>query len=566
VSRQPPPQPRPGIGLFFLALFFSPFVLLAWVCGQVLLRYTGWRSWRLVVPSLAGGALVVVVEGGPGPALVNHFAGVLALVAQFGRPIIHLPMPGAFLWPQIPLAVPVGLLAAGLTRRPQGIVAPEFERAERRRRQRAVARTSRRALQLAERPEERRKVPALGVSMGGDLTGWRAGRYVILPDHAARLPRLVVGRTGAGKSVYLQRETYIAGRSERIEIVLDGKGDEDFAAGIVDAYLAGRPGASVHLFPAEALNVWLGGPKAQLNRLVSIWPWTTQQDWFKELAISALRLVLSHPDHPVASSADLLRMLDHQTLKRIWSDNQAAKARLAALDKDNRLSDVLIRVGNLVDALGGLLDGTRAIGEADLTVVSLPMMALPEDGEKIFRVLMADLTHWASVRKPRGAPALGMVDEFSAVEGGRAQAIHLFERGRSAGVPIVLSGQSVSSLGDDTERDRLISTAGALVVFATPQPEELAKLAGSERVAEAAWQVEGGELTGRSTVTMRARGRVVPNLLRSLAPGEAVIVGAGRAEHMRVIRTRTRTPQLALPAPEPPPALPDPPHPKELDG
>jgi hypothetical protein len=562
VNRPPPQEPRPGIGLFILALFFSPVVLLAWCCGLALLRYTGWRGWRLAVPALAGGALVVIVEGGPGPALVNHFAGVLALVTQFGKPILHLPMPGAFLWPQIPLAVPVGLLAAGLTRRPQGIVAPEFERAEQRRRQRAIARTSRRAVRLADRPEERRKVPALGVSMGGDLVSWRAGRYVILPDHAARLPRLVIGRTGAGKSVYLQRETYIAARSERTTIVLDGKGDEDFAAGIVDAYLAGRPGASVHLFPAEPLNVWLGGPKAQLNRLVSIWPWTTQQDWFKELAISALRLVLSHPDHPVTSSADLLRLLDHKTLARIWNGNPAAMARLASLDKDNRLADVLIRVGNLVDALGGLLDGTRAIGQADLTVVSLPMMALPEDGEKIFRVLMADLTHWASVRKTRGAPALGMVDEFSAVEGGRAQAIHLFERGRSAGVPIVLSGQSVTSLGDEDERDRLISTAGALVAFATSQPEELAKLAGSERVAEAAWQVQDGELTGRSTVTMRARGRVDPNLLRSLAPGEAVVIAGNLAEHMRVIRTQA--PQLALPAPEQPPALPDPPHPKEL--
>jgi hypothetical protein len=199
------------------------------------------------------------------------------------------------------------------------------------------------------------------------------------------------------------------------------------------------------------------------------------------------------------------------------------------------------------------------------------MMALPEDGEKIFRVLMADLTHWASVRKPRGEPALGMVDEFSAVEGGRAQAIHLFERGRSAGVPIVLSGQSLTSLGEEDDRDRLLNTAGALVVFATPQPDELARLAGSERVAEAAWQAENGELTGRQTITMRARGRVDPNLLRSLAPGEAVIFAEGRAEHMRVIRTHA--PQLALPAPEQPPALPaqpprelppDPAPPKEL--
>ena len=38
-----------------------------------------------------------------------------------------------------------------------------------------------------------------------------------------------------------------------------------------------------------------------------------------------------------------------------------------------------------------------------------------------------------------------------------------------------------------------------------PQPSELAAPAGTERVAEGAWQVDSEELTGRSTVTMRAR-------------------------------------------------------------
>jgi hypothetical protein len=42
--RQPaPPQPQagPGCVLFVLAFFCSPFVLLAWVAGQALLRAIG---------------------------------------------------------------------------------------------------------------------------------------------------------------------------------------------------------------------------------------------------------------------------------------------------------------------------------------------------------------------------------------------------------------------------------------------------------------------------------------------------------------------------------------------
>src|SRR5206468_5878388 len=49
-----------------------------------------------------------------------------------------------------------------------------------------------------------KEVQPLGVSLGGDLPpSWRAGKYVVLPDHAARLPELAIGQSGAGKSTYM---------------------------------------------------------------------------------------------------------------------------------------------------------------------------------------------------------------------------------------------------------------------------------------------------------------------------------------------------------------------------
>jgi hypothetical protein len=71
-----PQQPvNPGVGLFVVAFFLSPFILLLWAAGQALLRRTGWRGWRLGLPALAGGALVVWFEGGPVAALALHFSG-----------------------------------------------------------------------------------------------------------------------------------------------------------------------------------------------------------------------------------------------------------------------------------------------------------------------------------------------------------------------------------------------------------------------------------------------------------------------------------------------------------
>jgi hypothetical protein len=71
-----------------------------------------------------------------------------------------------------------------------------------------------------------------------------------------------------------------------------------------------------------------------------------------------------------------------------------------------------------------------------------------------------------------------------------------------------LAGQSAVALGSEEERARLLAAASVILLFRTPQPSELAALAGTERVAEGAWQVDGEELTGRQTVTMRSLARV----------------------------------------------------------
>jgi hypothetical protein len=77
--------------------------------------------------------------------------------------------------------------------------------------------------------------------------------------------------------------------------------------------------------------------------------------------------------------------------------------------------------------------------------------------------------------------------------------------GRRTGV--TLSGQSSAALGTEDERARLLAIASAILLFCTPQPSELAALAGTERVARGlAGQRRGAD--GRQTITMRARARV----------------------------------------------------------
>jgi len=203
----------------------------------------------------------------------------------------------------------------------------------------------------------------------------------------------------------------------------------------------------------------------------------------------------------------------------------------------DKLADVQLRVANLVAALGPSFDGAWSWEDCDLAVVTVPSMVASLDADACLRVLLADVGHFTMARKQPGAPSLIVVDEFSAIQGGRRAAIDLLERSRGAGTGVVLAGQSAVSLGDEDERARLLAAASAQIIFRTTMPAELAALAGSERVAEAAWQAEEGDLTGRQTITMRARGRVDQDQVRGARTGEAHIISAGRVARARIIRT-----------------------------
>jgi hypothetical protein len=164
-----------------LALFLlSPITLLAWAAGQAFLRITGLRWWKLALAGLAAIAAVVMVEGGPGPALAQHFSGYVGWLRQLGGPVVHLPMPGAFLWPQLPLAIPVGLLAAALNLagRRQAIDPAEV-RKQQREQQRRMDLAVRRATTVR---DDHFGPVALGVQIDGDL-GWTDKHgLVVVPD------------------------------------------------------------------------------------------------------------------------------------------------------------------------------------------------------------------------------------------------------------------------------------------------------------------------------------------------------------------------------------------------
>ena len=522
IDRQGPPDPGPGLpAMLYVLAAFALFCLPAlpvWLAGAALVRLTWVRLWHLAVAALVLGAGVVLIEGGPAQALARHFAGYALLVRQFGSAKLQLPPLGSILWPQLPLAVPTGLVAAVChgaardTTRPGRVRAGRAAPPPAHRRSAPAAGPSASPAAKPTRPDS----DALGTSLGGDLTSWQRGRLIVPPPGQLGLATLLIGAPGAGKTVCIERLAFLAGRERRHLVVLDAKGGHDgLAHGVVAAYLAAWPDARVRLFPQEPLDIWRGTPAAVVNRLVNVWDWSPESAYYREIATVALRLALGQPGPPCRSTDELVARLEAAKLRPGLGQAAGPRRVLVAGLKD-KLADVQLRVANLVAALGPSFDGDWSWEDCDCAVVTVPSMVATLDADACLRVLLADVGHFtmAPDRKEPGAPSLLIVDEFSAIQGGRRAAIDLLERGRGAGTGVVLAGQSSAALGDEDERARLLAAASAVIAFRSPQPAELAALAGSERVAEAAWQAEDGDLTGRQTITMRARGRVDQDQVR----------------------------------------------------
>jgi len=258
-----------AVGLFV----FSPVVLLAWAAGQALLRVTGIRWWKLALASLAAVAAEVVWQGGPGPALAHHFSGYLGWLRQVGDPVIHLPMPGAFLWPQLPLAIPTGLLAAALNLAGHR---QAIDPAEVRKRQREATRRMESAIKRAANVRDDHFGPvALGVQVDGDL-GWADKRgLVTVPRSMQNRSRLIVGASGTGKTTDIEREAFRAARDGRKFFLIDGKGtDPGFVERALAGYLWGNPHARVALWPELPMDGWRGSAAAIHNRLMAMLGWS----------------------------------------------------------------------------------------------------------------------------------------------------------------------------------------------------------------------------------------------------------------------------------------------------
>src|SRR5207237_9867519 len=114
-------------------------------------------------------------------------------------------------------------------------------------------------------------------------------------------------------------------------------------------------------------------------------------------------------------------------------------------------------------------------------------LALKEEARSLGRYLLEDFANYVSKRKPADQPILLIIDEFSALSGGGADAANLFERLRSFGAGIMVTSQTNEGLGADARQ--LIGAAAVTIAFQCADPEAIAARAGMVKAVRSALAV-----------------------------------------------------------------------------
>jgi hypothetical protein len=556
-------QPSPsGLGLAVLLLFwFSPLSLAVWLVGQlVILVQKRWHWHRFALAALLDLAYVLAVIG-PEQALRRHFYvhqhfwQYVALLLGFGPKGAGLSLGQLahdVVLTQLWLGLPIGLLAGALAVYFAEHAAGNAEWSPLvRRRQLVDQRTrDRKTNRLLAKPRDHKlNAPALGIALDGDLPSWVQGRYVIPPAHLRGKAMAIVGAPGAGKTITTLRLAYLAGRMGRKVTFADCKGtDPTLVPALINAYRLGNPNARIGRWPATPMDMWRGTPSQVQSRLLSVEVFT--EPFYQRVASAGLRLALTAPDMPpVDGSDELLRRLDADELASLWEGHPLELQDVEVIGE--HLAGARLRYADFFAALAGAFDrGTWSYEDVDLAVLTVPTLLSKAEADAAMRVVLEDYGHYATGRKPRETEdALLILDEFSALASGVDSAINLAERVRDVGVQVIVAAQSVEGLGNQHQAPRLLaSCAGGVIVHQCPDPERLLALAGTVRDVEHNWEVNRYGPRGVAKARMRDRSRIDPELVRAAQPGEAWVIQAGHAVHLRVLPPPAVAPEVVEPA------------------
>lgn len=396
----------------------------------------------------------------------------------------------------------------------------------------------------------------------------RDPRKLVVPASAIAKHLVVIGEPGVGKTVLLTRLVtadlggawlghVVDGRPRPLTIVLNCKGGDDgkvIEQQLTSAFEAmGIPRNRIGVWPREVrLDLWHLPP----NRLVEVLVEMVKTDhpYYADVQDEAVSLAVLAPGGPPGSSVEFIRRLNTEWLLNAY-DARFPGERESIKQLRQEFAGVASRYRTTFRRLGRTLDSGRSLDDFDAVVATVEGTENVRTASAMAQALVELVTDLATRggHGGRRRRVLFTIDEYSAVSE-RVQVSLLMERARSLGVSVVAAGQSWASMGPtDDERKRLISAAsGGMLLMATADPEQLAKLSGSRLNVEVGIKkLDSGGYGDEGTGRVQNAYLVDPDRLRMSGTtyGQVVYVSHGVATWGAVASVATTTAAPALPAP-----------------
>lgn len=401
------------------------------------------------------------------------------------------------------------------------------------------------------------------------------GRAVSLGEGQLAAHGLIVGASGAGKSTTLLRilSEQIAGG--RPVVALDLKGSPNFAGELeLAARRAGRPFRIWTLDgPARWNPLAHGNPTELKDRLISSERFSEPHyrraaERYVQSALQVLQasgrqadlagiVNLMDPRRLAALARGLDTVLGERVrdyLDSLTPDQlsavQGLGTRLALLSESS--AGPYLAASAAGPAAGPLINLREGLAGGEVTLFSLNSSRYGSLAAQVGTLAIQDLISVSGERLAGGTPiaATVAVDEFSAL--GSDQVLALLARGRESGFSVLLATQELSDLERAGRgfRDQVLGLTTVKIAHRQDVPssaQTIAEMSGHTLAWEETRDLHGPfQRTGsRGSRRQVERFRVHPDVVKTLGPGEAVLLvksPTAQVTHVRVRRAETRPP------------------------
>ena len=422
------------------------------------------------------------------------------------------------------------------------------------------------------------------------------GRPFHLTDHQLSAHTLILGASGAGKSNTLL--TILTDHIERGRgaAVIDMKGSQAFARELEAA--AQRAGRPFRLWTLDGPGHWNplanGNPSELKDRLISAERWTElhYQRAAERYVQTALKVWQHARPDRAPTLIDVVGLMDDRRLALMLRDVPRDFARqvqnyLASLVPDQRsaVRGFETRLAILAESHAGsflapggpdTIDLRAAMDGREVVLFSLNSSRYEKLAAQVGALVAQELNSLMGSRLEHpGAvdPFMIAVDELAAL--GPEHVLNLVARGREALFPVVGATQELADL-DKVVRglaDQLLGIPAVKIAHRQDLPRSaqmIAEIAGTERVWEQTYYTDRRALlpdrdTGRGTRRLVERYRVEPDTIKTLEPGQAVVITkipTSTVQKVTVLPPRAQPPRDPPPRDPPPRTLP----PRARDG